>query len=242
MEIKEYALNSELDSTTLKIMKFIHESNILNNTNYEENLLKYNYLEVCNYNSEGNSDVWDYSELLQLVFAGYNSDMNVDWSIDYNCDYNSEIKRKCFWCKSKILICPMRIYVDLREYAIQNEINVGELLDEMLGVCKVNYKINEVKEKLCANKIKLICDEYAKLKVAKLLIDNDLVRLYDEKLNNTKINFQYVNLCVNKGFLFDNLYNYYTNQGDIINGFIEAKKASNLFNVFELVSENGCSS
>lgn len=236
MEIKEYALNSELDSTTLKIMKFIHESNILNNTNYEENLLKYNYLEVCNYNSEGNSDVWDYSELLQLVFAGYNSDMNVDWSIDYNCDYNSEIKRKCFWCKSKILICPMRIYVDLREYAIQNEINVGELLDEMLGVCKVNYKINEVKEKLCANKIKLICDEYAKLKVAKLLIDNDLVRLYDEKLNNTKINFQYVNLCVNKGFLFDNLYNYYTNQGDIINGFIEAKKASNLFNVFELAA------
>lgn len=223
--IEGYELSKYLDPVTVRIMNFIHKAKCLYTCTEDNNskILKYSYLNLCTYNRENEEQ--DYIDLLAVNLANYNMMRETsNWSIEYN-QYLESIRRKCNWCDVKSDFCPIKVYADLKNYAIHNKLDIDKLMEKLVDEQVTKTINNDVLEKRAANKIISLCNGFSELKIAQLLIETKTLKLI-KAIDNT-ITYNYIDLKVNSDSLINNLYNYYTNMGNIIEDTFELDNLEN---------------
>ena len=212
--IEGYELSKYLDPVTIRIMNFIHKSRGLYTCNEDSNskVLKYSYLNLCTYNRENEEQ--DYIDLLAVNFANYNMMRETsNWTIEYN-QYAESIRRKCNWCDVKSDFCPIKVYADLKNYAIHNKLDIDKLMEKLVDEPTTKTISNEVLERNVANKVIKLCNEFSELRVAELLVETKTVKLIEAVDNIVK--YDRIDLKVNSDSLINNLYNYYTGMGNTV--------------------------
>jgi hypothetical protein len=217
MVIDGYELSKYIDPVTARIINFIYKAKILYTCSEDNNskLLKYSYLNLCTYNRE--REERDYYKLLGVNFSDLNmSTETSNWSIEYN-RYLESIKRKCDWCNIKCDFCPIKVFADMKNYAIHNKLEFGKLIEKLVEEPNIKTINNDVIEKNIANRILKMCDEYSSLMIAKLLIETKTMEITEFFIDGM-INYKYIDLKVNSDSLINNLYNYYTGMGNILEG------------------------
>ena len=214
MVIEGYEVSKQIDPITARIMNFLHKSNILYTCSEDNNnkVLKYSYLNLCTFSGEKVKK--DYYDLLKISLSDYNlSKETSNWTIEYN-RYIESIRRKCNWCNIKIDFCPIKLYADLKNYALHNKLSLDALLERLVEEPKFKTINNEGIEKNIANRIVRICKEFASLRLAEVLLETNTVEITDFDTNGN-IQFKYIDFDVESDSLINNLYNYYTNMGNI---------------------------
>lgn len=217
--IEGYEISKYLDPIIIKIMNFIHKSRSLYSCTEDSNnrILKYSYLNLCTYNRE--KEEIDYMNLLGVSLSNYNMIRETsNWTIEYN-HYSESIRRRCNWCDIKTSFCPIKVYADLKNYAIHNKQDLDQLMEKLLDEPNVRTISNDVLEKNAANRIMKISKEFSELRLAELLVDTKLVEIIDEKENS--IEYRCADLKVSCDSLINNLYNYYTGVGSYFNEILE---------------------
>ena len=212
MMIEGYEISKYIDPITARIIKFLHKARTLYicDEDNNKNILKYSYLNLCTYNYE--NDVKDYYKLLKVSLADFNMRRETsNWTIEYN-RYPESIRRKCNWCDIKPEFCPIKIYADMKNYAIHNKLDLNKLVEKLVDEPILRNNSNDVIEKNIANRIVRICREFATLRLAQVLIETKTIEIIEVDFNNN-VQYKYIDLNVKSNSLINNLYNYYSNSG-----------------------------